>query len=84
MDFKASLGICRNCQDKGGDHKLLVVPQDPDLFEKNELVVIISAADFKEHTIIEKAYQILGMFQRMCCRMSISTDLRVYTKDFKA
>jgi hypothetical protein len=50
MDFKASLGICRNCQDKGGDHKLLVVPQDPELFEKNELMVIISAADFKELT----------------------------------
>jgi hypothetical protein len=48
MDFKASLGVCRDCQDKEGEEKLVVIPQDPELFDKNELVVIISAEKFRE------------------------------------
>lgn len=46
VNIKASVGICRG--NNQGKDKLVVIPQNPDDFKNNELVLIISAQDFKE------------------------------------
>jgi len=38
------MGICREI--KQGKDKLMVIPKDPEEFENNELVLIVSAQDF--------------------------------------
>jgi hypothetical protein len=43
MNFKATMGICRNIN---SEEKMVVVPQEMDLLEENQLVVIISSEDF--------------------------------------
>lgn len=44
MNIKATMGICREI--KQGKDKLMVIPKDPEEFENNELVLIVSAQDF--------------------------------------
>ncbi len=48
MDLKSSLGIC--AMDQGPEGKLVVIPQDADMFEENQVVVLVSASDFESFT----------------------------------
>ena len=48
MNLKASIGICRKTDNY--DDKLVVLPKDPDIFDNNEFVVIISADEFSNFT----------------------------------
>ena len=48
MDIKSSVGICTKLQDFGG--KLVVIPQDSDMFEENQIVVLLAAKDFESFT----------------------------------
>ncbi|MDO9045886.1 MAG: hypothetical protein Q7U35_11405 [Methanobacteriaceae archaeon] len=43
MDFKATMGICRKVD---SEEKILIVPQEADILEENELVVIINSKEF--------------------------------------
>ena len=45
LNIKAGVGVCREIDDAA---KLVVVPKDPEEFEDNELVLIISVKDFKK------------------------------------
>ena len=44
MNLKTSVGICTKVQ---GNEKLVILPQDPDIFEENQAVVIIGGIDFE-------------------------------------
>ncbi len=48
MNLKASVGICRKTDHY--DDKLVILPKDPDIFDNNEFVVIISADEFSNFT----------------------------------
>jgi hypothetical protein len=43
MDFKATMGICRKVD---SEEKIVIVPQEADIFEENELVVVINSKEF--------------------------------------
>ncbi|PKL67209.1 MAG: hypothetical protein CVV28_07345 [Methanobacteriales archaeon HGW-Methanobacteriales-1] len=43
MDFKATMGICRKVN---SEEKIVIVPQEADILEENELVVIINSTEF--------------------------------------
>ncbi len=47
MDIKSSVGICSKLQDSG---KLVVIPQCSDMFEENQIVVLLAAKDFESFT----------------------------------
>lgn len=48
MNLKASVGICRKTDNY--DDKLVILPKDPDIFDNNEFVVVISADEFSNFT----------------------------------
>jgi hypothetical protein len=48
MDLKSSIGICSKVKDSDG--RMVVIPQDSDMFEENQVVVLITANDFKNFT----------------------------------
>ena len=48
MDLKSSIGICSKV--KGSDGKMVVIPQDADMFEENQVVVLITANEFENFT----------------------------------
>jgi hypothetical protein len=43
MNLKATMGVCRK-----GEYpeKMVVIPQDPDMLEDNQIVLIVSAEEF--------------------------------------
>ncbi|MDO8869314.1 MAG: hypothetical protein Q7V10_01045 [Methanobacteriaceae archaeon] len=43
MDFKATMGICRKVD---SEKKIVIVPQEADILEENELVVVINSEEF--------------------------------------
>jgi hypothetical protein len=43
MDFKATMGICRKVD---SEEKIVIVPQEADILEENELVVVINSKEF--------------------------------------
>ena len=43
MDFKATMGICRKVD---SEEKIVIVPQEADILEENQLVVIINSEEF--------------------------------------
>ena len=47
VDLKTSVGICANVE---GDDKVVIIPQDPDMFDENQVVVIIAGSDFENFT----------------------------------
>ena len=48
MDLKSSIGICSKVKDSDG--RIIVIPQDADMFEENQIVVLITDNDFKNFT----------------------------------
>jgi hypothetical protein len=48
MNLKSSVGICSKIQ--GNDGKLVIIPQDADMFEENQTVVLVAASDFENFT----------------------------------
>jgi hypothetical protein len=48
MDLKSSVGICSKVQ--GSDGKLVIIPQDPEMFKENQVVVLLAASDFESFT----------------------------------
>ncbi len=48
MDLKSSIGICSKVEDSDG--RMVVIPQDADMFEENQVVVLITANDFENFT----------------------------------
>ncbi len=48
MNLKSSVGVCTNIH--GSEGKMVIVPQDPDMFEKNQVVVLFTADDLKNFT----------------------------------
>lgn len=50
MNLRAVLGVIRKCGDYRGKYsnKKVIIPQNPELFDENELVIIIKAEDFQE------------------------------------
>ncbi|MBZ2164949.1 hypothetical protein [Methanobacterium spitsbergense] len=48
MDLKSSIGICSKVKDS--DARMVVIPQDADMFEENQVVVLITANDFEDLT----------------------------------
>lgn len=48
MDLKSSIGICSKVKDSDG--RMVVIPQDADMFEENQVVVLITANDFEDLT----------------------------------
>jgi len=53
MDLKSSVGICSKVQ--GSDGKLVIIPQDPEKFKENQVVVLLAASDFESFTDEMKA-----------------------------
>jgi hypothetical protein len=53
MNLKSSVGICSKIQ--GSDGKLIIIPQDADMFEENQVVVLVAASDFENFTDEMKA-----------------------------
>jgi len=45
MEIKSTVGICTKLNDK--DDKLVVIPQDGDMFEENQVVILLSATEFE-------------------------------------
>jgi hypothetical protein len=45
MEINSTVGICTKIQDSEG--KLVVVPQDVDMFEENQVVILLSAKEFE-------------------------------------
>ena len=45
MNLKSSVGICSKIQ--GTDGKIVIIPQDADMFEENQTVVLVAASDLK-------------------------------------
>lgn len=43
MDFKATMGICRKVD---SEEKIVIVPQEADILEENQLVVVINSEEF--------------------------------------
>lgn len=43
MDFKATMGICRKVD---SEEKMVIIPQETNLLEENQLVMIISSEEF--------------------------------------
>ena len=48
MNLKSSIGICSKVKDSDG--RMVVIPQDADMFEENQVVVLITANDFEDLT----------------------------------
>ena len=48
MDLKSSIGVCSKIEDSEG--RMIVIPQDADMFEENQVVVLITAKDFENFT----------------------------------
>ena len=48
MNLKSSVGICSKIQ--GTDGKIVIIPQDADMFEENQTVVLVDASDFENFT----------------------------------
>jgi len=48
MELKSSIGICSKVKDSDG--RMVVIPQDVDMFEENQVVVLITANDFENFT----------------------------------
>jgi hypothetical protein len=45
MEINSTVGICTKIQDSEG--KLVIVPQDEDMFEENQVVILLSANEFE-------------------------------------
>jgi len=43
MNFKATMGICRKID---SEEKIVIMPQETDLLEENQLVIIICSEEF--------------------------------------
>jgi len=52
MDLKSSVGICSRVQ---GYDKLVIIPQDPEKFNENQVIVLVAASDFESFTDEMKA-----------------------------
>ncbi len=48
MDLKSSIGICSKVENSDG--RMVIIPQDADMFEENQVVVLITATDFENFT----------------------------------
>ena len=48
MNLKSSVGICSKIQ--GADGKIVIIPQDADMFEENQTVVLVASSDFENFT----------------------------------
>lgn len=48
MDLKTGVGICAKMEE--ADDKLVIIPQDADMFDENQVVVLIAASDFENFT----------------------------------
>ena len=48
MNLKSSVGICSKIQ--GSDGNIVIIPQDADMFEENQAVVLVAASDFENFT----------------------------------
>jgi len=46
MEIKATVGVCTNLKTNNED-QLVVVPKDGKMFEENQVVLVISAAEFE-------------------------------------
>ncbi|ADZ08465.1 hypothetical protein Metbo_0213 [Methanobacterium lacus] len=46
MEIKATVGVCTKLKNNNED-QLVVVPKDGEMFEKNQVVLVISAAEFE-------------------------------------
>lgn len=53
MNLKSSVGICSKIQ--GSDGNIVIIPQDADMFEENQAVVLVAASDFENFTDEMKA-----------------------------
>ncbi|MFZ0443010.1 MAG: hypothetical protein WAL81_10275 [Methanobacterium sp.] len=47
MDLKSSIGICSKVE---GYDKLVIIPQDPEKFNENQVIVLVAANDFESFT----------------------------------
>lgn len=45
MEINSTVGICTKIQDSEG--KLVIVPQDEDMFKENQVVILLSANEFE-------------------------------------
>ncbi len=52
MDLKSSIGICSKVE---GYDKLVIIPQDPEKFDENQVIVLVAASDFESFTDEMKA-----------------------------
>ncbi|MCC7558034.1 MAG: hypothetical protein KO217_05005 [Methanobacteriaceae archaeon] len=43
MKFNASIGVCRRVEDS---KEVVIIPKEPDLYENNDLVIVIKSEDF--------------------------------------
>ncbi|GAB4308283.1 MAG: hypothetical protein Kow0019_04650 [Methanobacteriaceae archaeon] len=43
MKFNASIGVCRRNEN---NKEVLIIPKEPDLYEDNDLVLLINSKDF--------------------------------------
>lgn len=43
MKFNASIGVCRRLEN---NKEMVVIPKEPDLYEDNDLVLLINSKDF--------------------------------------
>jgi hypothetical protein len=46
MEIKATVGVCTK-QKNNNEDQLVVVPKDGEMFEENQVVLVISAAEFE-------------------------------------
>jgi hypothetical protein len=67
MDIKANVGICTKFH--GKESKMVVIPQDEEMFEENQVVILLSAED------IEGVYdEIKSLINFIKSAQSISED----------
>lgn len=52
MDLKSSIGICSKVE---GYDKLVIIPQDPEKFNENQIIVLVTTSDFESFTDEMKA-----------------------------
>ena len=54
MEIKSTVGICTKLNDK--DDKLVIIPQDGDIFEENQVVILLSATEFENFSEEVKSF----------------------------
>ena len=54
MEIKSTVGICTKLDDN--DDKLVVIPKDGEMFEENQVVILLSATEFENFSEEVKSF----------------------------